>query len=158
MIATVFLAVLVLGLALGNVFLALTSPERAARQLSKENGKLGLAVQESDAESNEMQESQLSFEQAADKERIRMLNKRIERLEQLLLKINNSKFIARKLNGTGLYQKLSNFDQFKQDTKLEIAALRQRLDRIQPQKKKPKPDLPKISDEKLRDLVFRATH
>ena len=186
MLETVFLSVLIVALALGNVFLSLTDPKRllAARTRQNpgngpgfENGpglENGLAqsnildefreagessqAAESRGSFGQVGEGRDSFEQAADRERVRHLNKRIERLEQLLLKINNSKFVAQKINGTNLYSKLRDLNQFKQDTGLEIAAMRQRLDKIQPLEKASKPKLSEISDKKLRDLVFRASH
>ncbi len=176
MLVTTFLAVLILALAIGNAFLSLTDPKRLQQKMLKESnsfpqGSEGLDAQDSfNGEIPEMQGSQsfqkpakkrqsqdISFELAAERERIAHLNKRISRLEQLLLKINNPKFVAQKINGTNLGQKLSDLEQFKQNTKLEIAALRQRLDKIQPVKNKRKPRIPNIGDRKLREIVFRAS-
>jgi len=98
-----------------------------------------------------------SFELHAEKERVLHLSKRISRMENLLLKLDNSKFVAQKINGTNLGQKLSDFEEFKQNTGLEIAALKQRLDKIQPVKGK-KNNVTNISDEKLRRLVFRTSN
>ncbi len=123
MLVTVFLSVMVLALVLGNVFLSVTKPGNAAAHLQATNpleNELQQTFQNSAS-------SKQAFEQAADRERTRMLNKRIDRLESLLLRINNAKFVARKLNGTNLVQRLNGFEQFKQDTRLEIAALKQQL-------------------------------
>lgn len=187
MITTVFLSVLILALALGNIFLSLTSPKRLQREESQaDEGEFETAsVQDSfidtsqkvdDVESQEVDDGEsqevegvkeaepgeigksrkASFEENAGMEKMDYLNKRVERLEQLLLKINNSKFVAQKINGTNLGQKLADLNEFKQNTRLEIAALKQRLDKVAPQEKKPKEKIPDISDEKLREIIFRA--
>ena len=187
MTTTVFLSVLILALALGNGFLSLVDPKRLRLLSAKgrilgempaipENGfglqngfgsPNGLGPQKSLGIENGAVQGKLpvsfgssrglSFEERANRERMLYLNKRIERLEQLLLKINDSKFVAQKINGSNLFKKLKELEGFKQDTKLEIAALNQRLDKVQPRKKLKKPG-PGISDEKLRDLVFRASN
>lgn len=177
MSTTVFLSVLILALAFGNAFLSLVNPKRlsllaakdmnsGAMEASPENGlgpEKSLSIENGAVQGNlplsfsKSSGRGLSFEERANRERMLYLNKRIERLEQLLLKINDSKFVAQKINGSSLFKKLKELEAFKQDTKLEISALKQRLDKIQPQKNIKKPG-PKISDEKLRELVFRASH
>lgn len=176
MLVTTFLAVLILALAIGNAFLSLTDPKRLQQKMLGESNSFSSGSESLDAQNSlnrtiqEIQGHQsfqkpakkgqsqgISFELAAERERITYLNKRISRLEQLLLTINNSKFVAQKINGTNLGQKLSDLEQFKQNTKLEIAALRQRLDKIQPAKRERKPRIPNISDKKLREIVFRAS-
>jgi len=170
LIATIFLSVLVLALVLGNVFLSLASPKRLQSlsqgsdfgqpeqcQPEQETESGQASVQDSFSEARDQPLPRPDFKNTAEKERVNHLNKRIERLEELLLKINNSKFLAQKLNGTKLSQRINEFDSFKQNTKLEIAALRQRLDKVQPQKKKFKQPVPDISNEKLKQLVFRST-
>jgi hypothetical protein len=99
-----------------------------------------------------------SFEGTAERARIDYLNRRIARLEQLLLKISGSKPIAEKIKVPELSKKLGDLDEFRQNTGLEIAALKQRLDRIQPVETRPKASVPEISDERLRDIVFRVSH
>jgi len=200
MILTTFLAVLVLALAFGNIFLSLTSPKRLERMVEMAREKAGIEAsgqcqgEETDAagqaghslnkedasfEPQPARENGFSpetpcpeeilpvpgpsledssFEDQAERERVSCLGKRIERLERLLLKINNSAFIAQKLDGTNLAQRLKDLDLFKQNTRLEIAALRQRLDEIQPPKPREKQNIPDISDEKLHDLVFRVSN
>ena len=181
MSTTVFLSVLILALAFGNAFLSLVDPKRLRLLSAKGMGsgamqagpEIGLGLEngpglkrnlgiENGAVQGKLPVSfgsgnALSFEERANRERMMYLNKRIERLEQLLLKINDSKFVAQKINGSNLFKKLKELEGFKQDTKLEIAALKQRLDKVQPRKKLKKPG-PEISDEKLRDLVFRASN
>ncbi len=150
MLETLFLAVLIIALAMGNAFLSLTSPKRLAKMAQGKNQ----ASQEMVCPS----EPELSFEDRAEKERIEYLGRRIERLEQLLLKLDKSDFVAQKINTTNFSQKLEELEEFKQNTRLEIAALKQRLDKIQPEsKKRPKP-APNLSDEKLREIVFRASN
>ncbi len=100
----------------------------------------------------------IPLEESSQIERVDYLNRRIARLEQLLLKLNGNGSIAQKINTTELTQKLDSFGEFKQNTKLEIAALKQRLDKIQPVEKKKTQNIPEISDKKLRDLVFRASN
>jgi len=163
MVATTFLTVLILALALGNVFLSVASPQRL-QKLAKESPKRqkqGLDSSQTSLQNSLSQESEsqaMSFEEQAEKEKIGYLYKRIDRLEQLLLKLDSSKFVAQKINGTNLGQRLQEFDEFKQNTKLEIAALKQRFDKMQPVKKSNEKKASEISDEKLRDLVFRASN
>ena len=205
MLVTVFLSVLILALAMGNIFLSLTGTKRLEKVGQEGNGQLvfdngfvqsdvqdsfsealpdadngnsisfdkaenggagnslsfGQAKGKSSAPSFQQADSGAgkgpSFEQAAAGEKMAYLNKRLERLEQLLLKIDNSKFLAQKLNSTSLSKKLSGLDEFKQNTRLEIAALKQRLDKVQPVKKAKKPKVQDISDKKLRELVFRSS-
>ena len=180
MLETVFLGVLVLALLLGNAFLSITSPKRARRMPEGEMPELdalagrafpqqavsGQSAFESHAlaqppvleQSFPAFETKSSFEEDVESERIDYLNRRMARLEQLLLKINGSKPLAEKINGSTLSQKLGDLDEFRQNTRLEIAALKQRLDKVQPVERKAKGNVPEISDEKLRDLVFRASH
>ena len=161
MLETVFLGVLVLALLLGNAFLSITSPKRARRMPEGEMPELdalagrafpqqavsGQSAFESHAlaqppvleQSFPAFETKSSFEEDVESERIDYLNRRMARLEQLLLKINGSKPIAEKINGSTLSQK-------------------QRLDKVHPVERKAKGNVPEISDEKLRDLVFRASH
>ncbi len=154
MSATLFLAVLIVALFLGNVFLSLTDPKRLKRAAGAEP-----ALEQSfELRPEEMALAEpVSFEGNAAKEKMDYLNKRVDRLEQLLLKIDNSKFIAQKLNATNLYQKLNGLDEFKQNTRLEIAALKQRIDKVQPAPKAKKVKVPEISDENLKEIVFRAS-
>ena len=179
MLETTFLAVLILALAFGNVFLSLTDPKRLEKMAKKarEQRMAQEAVEQGFNPEQAVFEPGSAAGQPADNysykkptapialpgqslgsEKAAYLAKRIERLEQLLLKINNSKFLAQKLDATNLSTRLRDFDEFKQNTKLEIAALRQRLDKVQPQKSKPKQKIPDISDEKLHDLVFRVSN
>lgn len=177
MIETIFLIVLIFALVLGNIFLSLTSPKRLEKMAQKaneknlarsqENSSIGQSTlgnwQESQSRltaehSQTFQAKESDFAEDLEKEKANYLTKRIERLEQLLLKINNSKFIAQKLDATNLAQKLKDFDEFKQNTRLEIAALRQRLDKSHPQKEEVKQPIPDISDDKLHDLVFRVSN
>lgn len=162
MLVTVFLSVMIVALALGNAFLSLAGPKRLFL------AKSGLREEELPEGSERVFSGealkpalagpvQVPARGSSDSERIAFLGKRIERLEQLLLKIDNSKFVAQKINATNLFQKLKELEQFKQDTRLEIAALKQRLDRVQPVKAKQKKNFPEISDEKLRRIVFRST-
>ena len=175
MLETVFLAVLVLALLLGNAFLSITGPKRpklvpeeemlrqdalasqavALPLVSGQRAIERLVVAQPAEQNVPAFETRPSFEEDAERERIEYLTRRIARLEQLLLKINNPRFVAEKVNLEGFYHKLKDMDSFKQNTRLEIAALKQRLDKIQPVESKPKLE---ISDEKLRDLVFRASH
>ncbi len=100
----------------------------------------------------------MPLEEATQIERVEYLNKRITRLEQLLLKLNENGSISQKINTADFNQKLNSLSEFKQNTRLEMAALKQRLDKIKPVEKKSKPNISEISDKKLRDLVFRASN
>jgi hypothetical protein len=152
MIETLFLVVLIVALAMGNAFLSLTSPKRLAKMSNGTNQRTqNQPLLPAD-------ESGLSFEERAERERVNYLSRRIERLEQLLLKLNKSDFLAQKINSTNLSQKLEELEEFKQNTRLEIAALKQRLDKISPEPEKKQNNVPEISDEKLREIVFRASN
>ncbi len=152
MLITVFLSVLVLALALGNLFLSITEPKGLQSRAKQENNS-SLQIQQETA----LPATGDDFQRMADRERVRMLNKRIDRLENLLLRINNARFVAKKLNGTNLIQKLNGFEEFKQNTRLEIAALKQQLASMQ--KNKPKATrkaVPETDDEKLHKLVYHS--
>ena len=175
---TLFLTVLVIALGLGNVFLSLTDPKRIKKliNINKEDqspvSELGqTTVQDSFSEADTNLEKggfvvrgkvlnrsleHNSLDSEADRERIIYLGKRIDRLEQLLLKLNKSDFVAQKINSTNFGQKLSELDTFKQKTKLEIAALKQRLDEVKPVVKKQTKNISNISDKRLHELVFRT--
>jgi uncharacterized small protein (DUF1192 family) len=149
-LVTVFLVVLVTALVLGNVFLTLLKPVQAqcpsSAAVRLEKPRPGVF------------RANGAFEEAVEKERIQLLGKRIDRLEGLLLRINGSHFLGKKLNGTVLGQKLNDFTQFKDNTKLEIAALKQEVARLKGalgMHKEPKQDDYQISDEKLHELVFQ---
>lgn len=164
MLETIFLAVLVLALLLGNAFLSVIARKDSGRmpepEMPVQDGFEDRALEQPPVleQSFPAFKTRPSFEEDAQSERIEYLNRRIARLEQLLLKINGSKPIAEKINGSTLSQKLSDLNEFRQSTRLEIAALKQRLDKVQPVESRPKSNVPEISDEKLRDLVFRASH
>lgn len=156
MLVTIFLVVLIIALVLGNILLGLLKPSKQLQQ----QGYPAQSAQ-SQKKTSSVFKSSAVFEEAAEKERIGLLNKRIDRLESLLLKINGTKFLGKKLNGTVLGQKLVDFNEFKDNTKLEIAALKQELARVKNQlgikeRKNPGEDYP-ISDEKLHELVFQPT-
>jgi len=154
MLVTVFLVVLIIALAFGNILLSLLKPPMpeqphpsTVENSTLENPRQGVF------------KANPAFELAADKERIQMLNKRIDRLESMLLKINGAKFLGKKLNGTVLGQRLNEFSEFKGNTKLEIAALKQELaalkSKLGVQGKKSKTDYA-ISNKKLHNLVFQG--
>ncbi len=169
MVVTTFLGVLILAFFLGNVFLSITSPKRLQKQFQ---GELDEVTQE-EMEAGFVQASsqpvgaavasagtvpnQASFEQRLGFEKRALLNKRVDRLEQILLKLSSSNVLAQKLDATTFSKKMDGYSKFKETTRLEIAALKQRLDKVQPVSKKAKKNI-EISDKKLRDLVFRASN
>ena len=120
--------------------------------------KIRTLVAKSKYERNNTLAKSIPLEESSQIERVDYLNRRIARLEQLLLKINGNGSITQKISTTELTQKLNSLGEFKQNTKLEIAALKQRLDKIQPVEKKKTENIPELRDEKLRDLVFRASN
>ena len=155
MIVTVFLSVLILALAMGNAFLSVTSPSKIVPKAKQDTGKQGFVA------AGKLRKGQGSpgFESEADAERMRMLHKRIDRLESLLLRINNTNFVAQKLNGTNLVQKLNGFEEFKQNTKLEIEALKQQLSAVKKDsgiKAKPREEIPDVPESQLHDLIFHS--
>ena len=156
---TIFLVVLIGALVLGNILLALIKPgseQRADKAEPIEQPKLV----ESQEKLPGVFKSNPSFAQDTGQERANQLNKRIDRLESLLLKINGSKFLGKKLNGTVIGQKLSGYNEFKGNTKIEIAALKQDIARVKKEigikeKKNPGEDY-QINDKKLHELVFQT--
>ena len=146
MLVTIFLGILIAALILGNIFLSIAKPKKIEEALlreigSKENSRALLQQMQNNkniAASNHLLQQgkirpafvsaeQPDFRQMAEMERARMLNKRVDRLENLLLKMNGAKFVSYKLNGANLEQKLSGLEEFRQNTSLEIAALKQQL-------------------------------
>lgn len=163
MLTTVFLGVLIIALALGNAFLSLAPKRKAGNALIPREGAQSSEYFPSNA-AFQFQGTKLpkasgrvaAFEKELEREKIAYLNKRMARLEQLLLKMNSSGFIAQKLGDSDLGQRLKTLEDFRERSRLEIAALKQRLDGNVPLEKKQLEEIPEISDEKLHSLVFRS--
>ena len=145
MILTVFLAILVLALILGNAFLTIASPSRLART-AKRQPSLAECKAASDGE-------------GSDSDRIKALHKRIERLEGLLLRLNNKEFVAKKFNGTNLCQKINDLEEFRQNARLEIAALKQQVasnGNGHFSGERGKKEIAQIEPERLHKIVYRS--
>ncbi len=150
---TVFLLILITALLLGNALLSMLKPraEPDKRQSVKSEMRARIAASAS---------KHFPAQGRAKQENVDELNKRIERVENLLLKVNGSQFLGKKLNGTVLGRKLNDFVQFKNNTKIEIEALKEDLANTKKdlgvKEKEPKENY-KISDEALHNLVFRGS-
>ncbi len=138
MVITVFLAVLVLALLIGNILLSATIPGKKHESLEELAKRISRQAKPNDLGGDAKQ-----------------LKERIGRLENLLLRVNNAEFLGKKLDGTKLAQKLKELSEFKQNAKIEIAALKERLDEIYPVKPKNQ-GVPDISDEKLHEIIYQV--
>ena len=152
---TVFLVVLIVALIFGNVFLSLLKPSipPIPADFHPEIGE---------NENNfETKERSKDFEDISRNEKLNYLNKRMNRLENLLLRVNNTQFLGKKLNGTKLFQKVNDLDEFRQNAKLEIAALKQEFAKIkksngEPEKEKKQEE--DIDEEKIHRLIYHSKH
>ncbi|MBN2067909.1 MAG: hypothetical protein JW744_05565 [Candidatus Diapherotrites archaeon] len=151
MLVTVFLGVMVLALFLGNVFLSITSPKR-----QQPLQDVRFSQEPMPKEANGFKNPDKGLQEIAERERLRMLNKRIDRLESLLLKIGSASPVAGSLESAGLPKKLKSLEEFQQNTKLEIAALKQQLREIIPEKPKQANFEPSVDDERVHNLVYHA--
>lgn len=145
MILTVFLAILVLALVLGNAFLTIASPSRLAGTAN---------LRPSPAERKEAPDGE-----GSDSDRIKVLHKRIERLEGLLLRLNNKEFVAKKFNGTNICQKINDLEEFRQNARLEIAALKQQVasnGNGHFARERGKKEIARIEPERLHKIVYRS--
>ena len=166
MLETVFLGVLIIALALGNAFLSLAPKKKAANGFGVQgqdinNGLLpsnetAFPGQSSGAKLPAPSQRATAFEKELEREKIAFLGKRMARLEQLLLKMNSNGFLAQKLDNSNLGQRLKSLEEFKEKTRLEVAALKQRLDNSVPAEKRQVEAIPAVSNEKLHSLVFRS--
>ena len=148
---TIFLIVLIVALVLGNLFLMLLKPK------SKEQNSLPAT------------QTNLGAFQPAPKSSFKpgnhkpnAVDKRVDRIENLLLKINGSEFLGKKLDSTVLGKKLNDLTRFKTNTKVEIEALKEQMAQVKneigiKEKTNPCQDYD-ISDEKLHELVFKSAN
>ena len=180
MLVTIFLGILIVALVLGNIFLSIAKPKKIEEALlreigGKENSMALLQQMQNNkniAASNQLLQQgkirpafvsaeQPDFQQMAEMERTRMLNKRVDRLESLLLKMNGAKFVSYKLNGTNLAQKLSGLEEFKQNTSLEIAALKQQLAALKgnelSEENEEETELSQADSERAHAIVYRGS-
>lgn len=142
MIVTAFLAVLTLALLIGNAFLFFIpkKPKNHAPGTARTYQPQIIPAQETrDTGTTSQAVKTLVFE-----ERINLLNKRIARLEETSLQQKNP----------------SDFREFKNNTRIEIEALKQRLSSLRKELNLEPDDLKKkpyeeISNEKIQALVYR---
>jgi len=95
-------------------------------------------------------------------EKVNLLNKRIEKIEGLLLRMTTPEFADKKLGALEISKKLEKLLDYRNDSKIEIAALKERVAALEAGKK-PNPkkykkieeDLSKY-DERIHNLVYRA--
>ncbi|MDP6670227.1 MAG: hypothetical protein QGI60_00230 [archaeon] len=153
MIITVFLVVLVVSLILGNLLLSLLKPKPVA------SAEHSMPRASSKHSSDSFKPNSVSSPQP-NKQSIFSISNRIDRVEKLLLRANAPKFIGKKLDSTVLGRKMSDFTEFKTNTKVELEALKEDVAKLKSElgvkeKKRPGGDF-EISDDKLHSLVFRS--
>jgi len=152
MVVTVFLGVLIAALIFGNILLSLLKP----------GSKKGQGMPSANALANSPSHSfgrDSVLLKASERERQNMLNKRIDRLEKLILTINGPEFVEKKVDSTVMGKKFSDLNDFRRRARVEIAALKDEMKAVKKklgvkEKKNPGKEY-QISDKKLHDLVFR---
>ncbi len=145
-----FLVVLIIALLLGNFLLSLSKP----RSSKKEN----TAAAESPAQKPQVFSSGQSF---SPSDSVSLLSRRVDRIENLLLKLNNSAEVSSKLAEMKLSQRVSELYDFRQSAKLELAGLKERLDSIEckkPESSKAVQESPSESDEEFEKKIHQILY
>ncbi|MDD5148714.1 MAG: hypothetical protein PHH08_04590 [Candidatus ainarchaeum sp.] len=151
MIATVFLAVLVLALLIGNALLFFI-PKRQ-KPILKENLERAANI----PETQDLSGINPAVKALVAEERISLLNRRIARLEELGSKPSLN--IATQAESE-LAKKILDLQEFKRQARLEIEALKQRIGslreelKLEPDNMKKRVEI-EIPEEKLHALVYR---
>ncbi len=146
-----FLVVLIVALLLGNFLLSLTKPKAS----KKENG---FSSENADAKSNGFSQNQNSDANG----QFSSLYKRVDRIENLLLQLNNSDEVLRKLAELKISQRVSELSDFRQSAKLELASLKERLDSIECKKPERTKALHEFSesdeefDKKIHQILYHS--
>lgn len=136
-----FLTVLIIALVIGNVLLSLTSPNKSTAVKSPtENVKSSVSTNSSIYSngngssnsiglSNSINSTPLYNSSAFDQ--LNQLNRRIDRVENLLLKINNSDEVAIRFAELKLTQKVNDLVEYRQNSRIEIEALKEKISAIE---------------------------
>lgn len=176
MVAEIILGSAVLLLAAANGYVFLKKPEQkrpTIRQMAKTGRLIPRAVSVQENYSEEIIEDEngdlpaganeiMQANPALFDRRIDIINKRISRLENILLKLENGGTLERELEISTVAKRLDRLDDFRRDMKIEIEALKQHISRIQKngngikivsESKEKDAELSK----RIHDLVFRAS-
>ena len=136
MIVTVFLAVLIVALLLGNGFLELTKRRPSAGASAEDS--MSRAGNPGHKNTPQPKASDVSRYMAlvhanlkSNNKRMDTLNKRMEGMETILLGGRNAKIKPVKLDNLKTAKKFNDLLEFKHIAEIEITALRQRLDKMQ---------------------------
>ena len=149
---TVFLLILVFALIIGNVFLSITKPIQGDLQVLPEESALLWPNIEEQAKYRKTEAHANTVHSSVQSE----VKNRLDRLERILLGLNTTTFVGKKLNATKLYRKLNELSDFRNDAKIQIAALRDELEQLKSGKlkKAKKKGIPKLKDKRLHELAY----
>ena len=180
---TVFLLVLIFALILGNVFLSIATPAQSSDlqgligkadmlKLSNADGQNNPTLDYPENLDNLAVPDTASFSSAGginaddntsldlplDLSSVSMgseeLIRRIDRIERILINFNNPSFFNKKLVDTEFYEKLEGFRDFKNDSRIQIAALKQQLEKIHPAKTKNKNTVSSTEAKRIHELAY----
>jgi predicted nuclease with TOPRIM domain len=178
MLETLFLGVLIIALIIGNLLLFFTNPKNSSNFMPKNSTSLQEELKQQvlfSSKNNEIQQSIPStvIEEAylnqskirALEEKIRLAHYRLNDLEKTIK--NNNNFLIQKLDFSRFEKKLKQFEEFKSNTVIELAALKQIINELkansknsnkQELKKEFEKANKKIDDleERIKSIVFRA--
>lgn len=118
----IFLVVLIIALAIGNVLLSISNPESEPKNSSQPAGLSNSGLKSGN--SGNAMPSNFNSNQ------LNGLNRRVDRVENLLLKLGNSAEVSRKLAELKLSQKVNELNEFRQSAKIELEALSEKIDSL----------------------------
>ncbi|MBN1940813.1 MAG: hypothetical protein JW772_01380 [Candidatus Diapherotrites archaeon] len=150
MIVTVFLGVLILALVLGNGLLFFIPKHRGFSGQIPLQGS-GISEETAFIDNRNPEISKLVMD-----ERISLLNRRLERIEQILLRLNGKEYSGKV--SPAVARKIVALEDYKRNSHIEIQALKERMDsfdrHLNISSKRSSGKEVDISDERLRDMVF----
>lgn len=118
----IFLVVLIIALAIGNALLSISNPESESKNPSQPSG-----ISNSSLKSGNYGNAMPSN---FNSNQLNGLNRRVDRVENLLLKLGNSDEVAKKVAELKLSQKVNELSEFRQSAKIELEALNEKIDSI----------------------------
>src|SRR3989344_286053 len=154
-IATIFLFVLVIALALGHALLYLTKPRAESAENEDE-----IALPAADAQEEKFPaatSADLSARYKALNEKIKMAHSRLGDLERVLLEVANAKEIR---DDKIIENRLQNLDNFKANTAVELKAIKEILGEMR-EKENKKGEKEKESDlsrEDMHKIIYRSAN
>jgi len=152
-IATIFLFVLVIALALGHALLYLTKPRAESAENEDE-----IALPAADAQEEKFPaatSADLSARYKALNEKIKMAHSRLGDLERVLLEVANAKEIR---DDKIIENRLQNLDNFKANTAVELKAIKEILGEMREKenKKGEKEKEADLSGEEMHKIIYRS--